>query len=126
MHTFSVAPKVAKDEERATKGSSETPAATSTPSLPFVEDRDGESLPITTTTDGGPKILNSSSGGQWVEGSSPPTMICKGRKTETIVVVGGLEDGEKGCLGSYNRRETTKKGKGGVWVIQSTEWIEGW
>ncbi|CAH1423945.1 unnamed protein product [Lactuca virosa] len=35
--TFSFAPKAAKDEEQATKGSSETPTATSTPSLPFVE-----------------------------------------------------------------------------------------
>ncbi|CAI9291187.1 unnamed protein product [Lactuca saligna] len=156
MDTFSVAPKAAKDEERATKGLSETPTATSTLSLPFAEqapsssspfvffnessiilsylnsspsispsDRDGESLPMTTTVGGGSEILNSSSGSQWVEGSSPLMMICKGRKTETIVVVGGSEDGEKGCLGCYNRRATTRKGKWGVWVIQSMKWIEG-
>ncbi|CAH1433509.1 unnamed protein product [Lactuca virosa] len=80
---------------------------------------------MTAAAGGGPEILNISSGGQWVEGSNPPAIICKGRKTETIVVVSGSEDDEKGCLGCCNRRATTKKGKGGVWVIQSTEWIEG-
>ncbi|CAI9280074.1 unnamed protein product [Lactuca saligna] len=35
--TISFAPKATKDEEQTKKGSSETPTATSTPSLPFVE-----------------------------------------------------------------------------------------